>query len=301
MTDRIRDLFGVHSERKGCRRGVAVREVSRSTLQRLIDGPESIFRIRASAMVKNDVQTCLVRATIPTRNGDLPVAGKRVRRLGIRKILSSLLIGNRALKSWNLAVSLTARGIATARPVAAVFSGRRHPAHETFLFHEWLEGAEQVDQFIETSRVWSGRERLHLEIAAAESLGRAIGRLHSEGFSHRDLKVSNLMLRKHADGVEAFIIDLDGAASPLWLMSRRRYRDLARLCICFPDDTEVRRSVMWRFLESYRTHGPDKDITVRQLWKRVDLSARRLRRRKRRPHPVSVDDRSSVADAVDPD
>jgi tRNA A-37 threonylcarbamoyl transferase component Bud32 len=60
---------------------------------------------------------------------------------------------------------------------------------------------EQIPNAVDAGR-WTGNER-----AGARALGRLIGRLHDEGFIHRDLKETNLLFDAH--GVP-HLIDLDG-------------------------------------------------------------------------------------------
>jgi len=55
-----------------------------------------------------------------------------------------------------------------------------------------------------------------------------IARLHDEGFSHRDLKESNMVL--DADG-RLFFIDLDGVNFEGELTESRAARDLSRLLL----------------------------------------------------------------------
>jgi tRNA A-37 threonylcarbamoyl transferase component Bud32 len=65
-----------------------------------------------------------------------------------------------------------------------------------------------------------------LEPALIRQAARLIGKLHDEGFSHRDLKESNLVLG--ADE-QLFLIDLDGLKFDLDLPASRAAADLIRL------------------------------------------------------------------------
>ncbi|MEQ1894783.1 MAG: lipopolysaccharide kinase InaA family protein, partial [Planctomycetota bacterium] len=64
-------------------------------------------------------------------------------------------------------------------------------------------------------------------------LARDLARLHAAGFRHRDLKASNLLVRRTGAELEIVWTDLDGLARSARLGERTRRRDLARLGLSF--------------------------------------------------------------------
>lgn len=109
--------------------------------------------------------------------------------------LKDLLRGSRARLGFRKSYHLELCGIATPRVLAAAEDRVMGFPTRSFLLMEQIPGA------MDASR-WSGDE-----CAGARALGQLVGRLHKEGFVHRDLKETNLLF--DTQGVP-HLIDLDG-------------------------------------------------------------------------------------------
>jgi tRNA A-37 threonylcarbamoyl transferase component Bud32 len=79
---------------------------------------------------------------------------------------------------------------------------------------------EEVPHAVD-ARQWNGDER-----RAARVLGDLLGRLHDEGFTHRDLKETNILF--DAAGTP-HLIDLDGLKFPLYFDAEEVGANLRRL------------------------------------------------------------------------
>ena len=263
--------------------GYAVSEFSHACLIRLIDYPEMPLRISTREIVKAGHSTLLVRTELPIGNRLVPVAYKRVRRRNWLKSLTVLFRTNRTFRTWQLGHALLNRGIATARPLAVITSRRHEMGRPTFLAAEWIEGALDLyaySQWIDQLPPWLRTDRLK---AAAESLGRLVGRMHARNVSHRDLKSGNLLLVDRGPTVKAYVIDLDGAALRKRVPRSLRLRNLTRLVIGLKSCAHIQNSIRLRFLKAYLLEVGDDSWQWKDVWRQLATlsDARSARKQKK--------------------
>jgi len=124
----------------------------------------------------------------------------------------------RAARAFAQARALAAAGLATPEALAVLPLGR---------------ASVLLTRYVDAPHPWEhlGAGGTSAELVAA--LARDLARLHAAGFRHRDLKASNLLVRRARGGLEIVCTDLDGLARPAVLTERTRLRDLARLSMSF--------------------------------------------------------------------
>ena len=96
--------------------------------------------------------------------------------------------------------------------------------------------------------LFRSRDGPELDQRLIESIGHLLGRLHGEGFSHRDLKSSNIILDSSA---QPRLIDLDGLTFIGELPSARAKTDLERIARSVATAASVGRRQRIRFLRAY--------------------------------------------------
>ena len=266
--------------------GYAVAGFSRDCLYRLIDFPELPLRTTARETIKAGDGTLLVRAEFPVGGSMRAVAYKRAERRGWLKRLTALFRANLTLRAWRLGHHLLRRGVTTARPLAVVVPRRWDMTRPTFSAAEWLEGAATLDAFHREASALPAPDRDRALAAAAECLARLLGTMHARRISHRDLKGANLLLRPRGASVEAFVIDLDGAATHWRLSGCRRRSNLARFALGVAHLPYLRRSLRLRFLKQYLCTHSGSDAGWRAAWRALErrtaaLAARKSRRYRR--------------------
>ncbi len=131
-------------------------------------------------------------------------------------------------------------GARTPRPIALRLShGRGH------VFVTRIHGPTLAEAFASMTPT----DRL----AAADDLGRSLGRLHALGLRNRDLKFENLILDPATRAI--YLVDLDGVRRRKPLEFRGQGRDLGRLLAAYrsatKDDVDVK--LMRRFYRSYHS------------------------------------------------
>ena len=139
--------------------------------------------------------TPLKRGRSATVSGNSRVVLKRHNFKKPHNPLKDLFRGSRARQGFCKAYHLELCRIATPRAIAAADHRAFGFPTRSFLLMEQIPGAVDAGK-------WTGDER-----AGARALGHLIGRLHAEGFIHRDLKETNVLF--DARGVP-HLIDLDG-------------------------------------------------------------------------------------------
>jgi hypothetical protein len=203
------------------------------------------------------------------------------------------LLGTRSLAAFRKGHALLARGIATARPLAAVDLRRRGAVKDTILATEPVAGVP-LSEWLRSDP--SARQRRQL----TRTLAQMIRRLHDAGFSHRDLKAPNiLVVQRSACGPRPVLVDMDGVRAGLRISAARRSKDLMRLSVSLDEWGVARRTDRLRFLRAYlgrrgcpeaitilgRRHGDRRAARrLRRWWRRIARASARKMAARRRKH-----------------
>jgi len=190
---------------------------------------------------------------------------------------------------------LLVRGIATARPAAAVDLRRRGVVTDTLLLTEPVDDALPLADWLRGGPAPAARHHVTWRLA------RMLRRMHEAGLAHRDLKAPNILVAG-AGGPrpEPVLVDLDGLRRGRQVPAWRRVRDLMRLSVSLDEWGVARRTDRLRFLRTYlgapgcprpmavagRHRGrTDAARRLRQWWTRLArASARKIEAlRRRRP------------------
>jgi len=266
--------------------GYAVGAFSRACLIRLIDYPEMPLKTHTNEIIKASCSTLLVRTELSVDGRMTPVSYKRVTRKGWLKRLTGALRVNRTFRTWKIARKFHELGIATAKPLAVIVPRKTAPSRPTFIAHEWIEGAWDLHAYAGQLERRGESQKSMRSRSVAESLGRLLGHLHASNISHRDLKESNLLMVERDENVEAYVIDLDGAAVRRRMPRSLRLKNLARLGVSVESLPPVGRTVKLRFLKAYLSRADDPTWDWKTVWldltkQTAAMSARKRRKRKR--------------------
>jgi tRNA A-37 threonylcarbamoyl transferase component Bud32 len=147
------------------------------------------------------------------------LVAKRVRRRGLRGALARVRAGTgRAERAFELAHALAEAGLATPEALLVLRCGAERVL---------------VTRYVAAPRPWEFLAAGGTAEELVAVLARDLARLHAAGFRHRDLKASNLLVRRAQKELEVVWTDLDGLFRPARLGLRSRQRDLARLGMSF--------------------------------------------------------------------
>ncbi len=158
----------------------------------------------------------------PGRTSTVGLAdGLVLKRFNFRKaenVVKDLFRPSRARRAFRAAYHLELLGIPTARPVAAADRRVLGVLIASYLLMEEVPGAEDLGKLLR--RGWTP------ELPVVRQAAQLIARLHNDGFSHRDLKESNLVL---SGAGTLHILDLDGLKFVGEIPPARATADLERL------------------------------------------------------------------------
>ncbi len=252
---------------------IAIADIEADDLTRSIECPSRISDDPQATLIKRGRSALVVRVDLPTGG-----AGRRVayKRCGSRTFLRRLVRGARtsaALRNFRLGHRLLALGIATPRPVFAVSPRWHNLLSPSFLATEWIEGGLPLDAFVRLSLAKTPDQRRAHLCDAARRLGQLIGTLHRNGFSHRDLKSANLLVRENGRQVEVFLIDLDGATVSRVRIETTRLKNLLRLHAATCRMSGVTAALRCQFLRSYlATLG--NSANWKTVWRQLKKASR---------------------------
>jgi tRNA A-37 threonylcarbamoyl transferase component Bud32 len=230
---------------------IAIAEVGAGELARIVEAPERISVDAQATVIKRGRSALVVRVDLPIGDVETRTAYKRC---GSRTQLHRLVRGVRtsaALRNFRLGHKLLRLGIATPRPLLAVSPRWHNLLSPSYLVTEWIEGGLPIDAFARAASAWPPAHCRAQTRDAARRLGRLIGTLHKHGFSHRDLKSANLLVRETGRQVEVFLIDLDGATRSPLRPETARLKNLLRLHVATCQMSGVTATLRCRFLHSY--------------------------------------------------
>ena len=251
------------------------------------DWAERIAHLAASGDPSAGAEAVKVGRTAEVRRARLEGGGalylKRHKR-------ASGLGRSRSLKAFRAGHALLARGIATARPAAALDRRTAGMLTDTILATEPVEG-EPLSDWLRSRPAASERRRM------ARRLAHLLQRMHAAGFSHRDLKAPNLLVSPaHGRWVRPVLVDLDGLAYKGTVSPRRRAKDLMRLSVSLEEWGVARTTDRLRFLRAYLAPpGAPAPITTRGRRRGDTEPGRRLGRWWRRIERLSVAKRQALS------
>jgi len=131
--------------------------------------------------------------------------GRPLKRRGER-----LLGRSKARKSWRNAYGLKVRGISTPQALAVIEPTRSLSRDSSFFVQEYLEEAADAITFVRRMEAGGDGQVLRRKRRFTGALGRYLRKLHRKGIFHKDLKASNILVRRNLDeGYRFDLLDLD--------------------------------------------------------------------------------------------
>ncbi len=273
-----RDFFRL---RTGHARGHAIRAMAADQLATWLADPEQPLRDYWHRPLKLSHGSVVVEGEWRLGRAATRVSLKRYREKHWWKLVLGLFRRGRAVRGWYVGHALLARGIATARPIAACIAGPWYKG-AGYLVTARIDGARDLHSYgwdLAERPVHERRRRVN---QLARSLGRLVGRLHRWRIAHRDLKGCNFMVVETERDVEVFLVDLDGIRIRPRLGQTVRAANLARLATSLCIHRWVPRTAVARFFEAYRREDVLASGDHKRLWRRVASQSARIKARRRR-------------------
>lgn len=199
--------------------------------RRVLEAPDDFLASRATRLKAGQSSTVGKADGLVLKRYNLRKAGN---------LLKDFFRASKARRSFRKAYHLELAGIPTARPIAT--ADRRIAG--------WLTRSyllmEEIPDAVDLTNYFRGGGQPSPELI--HDAARLVAKLHDEGFSHRDLKESNLLLG--ASG-QLHLIDLDGMTFLQDIPDERAAADLERLARGAARYPAITSPVRRMFLRSY--------------------------------------------------
>jgi tRNA A-37 threonylcarbamoyl transferase component Bud32 len=178
--------------------------------------PDAWLASAASSVLANSELITMARIS-PLEPGGPALVLRRLNYGRWRHRLRDIFRMTRAERAFWNSLKLERAGIATAHAVAVGVERLARWPKRAYLLTEWISGALPLND-------WLARER-SLPRAQMYRLAELLARLHNNGFSHRDLKASNVLFNEQ---LQPCLIDLDGVRKYRAISQSRAVADLSR-------------------------------------------------------------------------
>ncbi len=261
---------------------------------RALAEPEALFTGDVE-IVKDSPSSLVVRRRLRVGDAELDVYVKRPRRRHRRRWIADMFRLSRALRAFHMGHALLARHIHTALPLAAMERRMGPLLLDSILITEAADGGADAPEAMHLNRFLNrhlgpsrkgdplpAEQRGHLARQVLWQLGRLLRRLHEEGFAHRDLKGSNLLIRWDGspDTPPAIIlVDLDGARRVRRVTARQEFRGLMRLNVSLLECPPVSHAGRLRMLIGYLRRPGMASVPFKPHWRQLqEWSSKKIRR-----------------------
>lgn len=237
--------------------------------------------------IKDSHSGQVIRARLVTEEGaTLEVVAKRSRPRNWLRAIVFAVRPSRERRAWRRGYALIHRDLPSPRPLAFLERRRWGLLAESLLIVEAIPDARDLYDAIWLD--WTGlspRALRRCKDGAIEALVRLVCDFQHKGFSHRDFKASNLLVRQDpATGAcQLWLVDLDGLQRCRRLSERRRWSPLVRLNVSLIDHPVITRTDRLRVLRRY-LQASGRDLRQwKALWRHLaGWSAARAEQKRRR-------------------
>ena len=241
--------------------------------------------------IKTGSRSSVSKLRISTEDGGRFVAFKRYFTGNDRwwKIPLTAFRRTKAARAWHNGNAMVSRRIPTAMPLSFTQPALGPFSFGSILLSQWLEGTVDLHAWLRRLESSEPATRQRSLVDAAETLGRLVGKMHSKGVTHGDLKAANILVRDKDGRVEPFFIDVEGAriSKKAGIPLRRQIRDLARLAESAAAYSWIDRSIHLKFLRAYADALSPEKCDWRHLWRQATRRAsRRIKQKQTRGVPV---------------
>jgi tRNA A-37 threonylcarbamoyl transferase component Bud32 len=272
---------------------------TRDQWREILGDPEALLTGEGVRIIKDSRSSLVVRRKLRIGEHELDVFIKRPRRKHWRRVVTDLFRPSRALRAFYLGHSLLARHLYTALPLAAMERRRGPILVDSILITEAVTAGRAADdghpvglhlnRFL-NRYLGPGRKEdalpVHQKNRLAQQvlwqLGRLVRRLHEEGFAHRDLKATNLLVHWSGGDQEppaVILVDLDGGRYVGHVSARQEFRGLMRLNVSLLECPAVSHAGRLRMLIGYLRRPGVGRVAFKPYWRQLQQwSDRKIRR-----------------------
>ena len=274
--------------------GIAVTELDARCLAPLLTDPDAPLRGPDVHLLKDSVTSTVAELTMIVDGVPRRVIYKRFHVASWSDPVTALMRPTPALRSWVHGQGFRERGLPTARPLAVLHRVRCGLRREGYLITEKIEHGQELHDFVQSLEGLPPAERQAVLRLQLERVARTIRELHERRLSHRDLKASNILVRRHdaptRDAIPSttnaflnllhmpegsvWLIDLVGVENYPHLPRRRKVQNLGRLNTSFYHTKLITRTDRLRFLQIYLNWAIHGRGDWKTWWRQIEKATR---------------------------
>jgi tRNA A-37 threonylcarbamoyl transferase component Bud32 len=196
--------------------------------------------------------------------------------------LKLAVAGSRARKAWSAGLELISKGFATPdMPIWGEKLRWRIP-YRNFLVTSFIPNAHGLYTLLRGKfNPPLNEEKLRIKRSLIYALGNMIGRLHSSGIVHGDLRLDNILVQNWRDRKHNFYL-IDNERNTLYhkIPERLIIKNLVQLSMI--SSAFITHSDRMRFLNAYLSSR--KDLQVKKKYVAQEIYDRTVKRMKKRHH-----------------
>ena len=242
----------------------------------LMADPDRLLERSDCVVIKDQKKIKVGRVPLEWDGKKLVVYIKRYNAFSLRYRLQSVFVCSGAENSLRGAAILSAVGIATAPPVAAVEHRTAGMLSKSFYVSQEIEEGKTADSYWrEDLTNFKGSPGFRCRRAFLKRLAELFSRLHTHNVYHNDLKDANIMVAPSTEELPGslYLLDLEGVRRHAQLGRSRRIKNLVQLNRTF--GRYLRKSEILYFLSCYLSgHIGDRGAAKRWVEDIVKYSAR---------------------------
>jgi tRNA A-37 threonylcarbamoyl transferase component Bud32 len=247
----------------GSARGVLAEGYNLESFQRQLSILHTLFSEKSSTLIKDFGHTRTAVVFMDLGKGIERFVLKQYRPRNFVNALFCTLRKSMVVRAWSMARKMQAAGISIAAPIATVEEKRRYLPWRSYLISLFVPNAVNLKEYVSKE----GTTSLH-DGELIRNLGHAIGNLHARGFTHGDLKWSNILVQDMNAARIPVFVDLDHVAYREGSADIRRARDLARFIVDVRElklQPDLEEAFLGSYLDTLLINGQRRDYFIGRM------------------------------------
>ncbi|NWF94046.1 MAG: hypothetical protein HXY46_14190 [Syntrophaceae bacterium] len=232
-------------KREGMIRYYHRRDFPLDCLKKAIGEHLSLIGKGPSFLVKDSSE---VRVSILT-DGNKRVCVKQFCYPTLWKMFKENFRRSRGLRAWVAGNGLRARGIPCLKPLALMERRNWMGLKESFFLMEASEGDHELDRYLSKGFIDFKEKRSFINTFA-----QWLSKLHKMNLYHEDMKTCNIVVSKHGEIWNFYLLDLEDVRLGKKVVGRKLFRSLLQLNTSTPKVISTADRI--RFLKAYLNHNP---------------------------------------------
>ncbi len=243
--------------------------------------PEELLEnfVRQTRPFKNSRSALVCKGKLFVGQHELNVVAKRHIRKKPIAALWDCIRQSRARRAWKMSFAMIHRGIPVAQPLAVLERRVGQILTDSVFITENVEPSVNLRVFLTSILPVLPQElRRRVKISLTEKLATILKKMHQNGFSHRDMKATNILLRNVTiesakdiipEQIQIILVDLDGLKLKRRTNPKDQLRALTRLSISADLSAYVTLTDRLRFLKFYMRRIGSGKPEWKKLWRDI--------------------------------